>query len=129
MSQSRRVALTIALLLLFMALLVGGFVYRMGVPRTMSPLEMQVNGLYLHETPRNFGEIRLLDHHGAAFTRERFEGRWSLVFFGFTHCPDICPTTMSFLDGFGPFRSCIDNVEAVVNAGWFHWYVCARRMS
>ncbi len=100
MSQSRRVALTIALLLLFMALLVGGFVYRMGVPRTMSPLEMQVNGLYLHETPRNFGEIRLLDHHGAAFTRERFEGRWSLVFFGFTHCPDICPTTMSFLDGF-----------------------------
>ena len=35
----------------------------------------------------------------------------------------------SFLDGFGPSRSCIDNVEAVVNAGWFHWYVCARRMS
>jgi hypothetical protein len=29
----------------------------------------------------------------------------------------------AFLEGFGPFRSCIDNVDAVVGAGWFHWHL------
>lgn len=29
----------------------------------------------------------------------------------------------AFLEGFGPFRACIDNVDAVVNAGWFHWHL------
>jgi len=61
---------------------------------------MKINGLYLLDTPRNFGEIKLIDHHGQAFTRERLQGKWSLVFFGFTYCPDICPTTMSFLNEF-----------------------------
>jgi protein SCO1/2 len=59
---------------------------------------MQINGLYLMETPRDFGEVNLVDQHGEAFTKERFLGKWTLVFFGFTYCPDICPTTMSFLN-------------------------------
>ena len=29
----------------------------------------------------------------------------------------------AFLEGFGPFRSCVDNVDAVVGAGWFHWHL------
>ena len=37
------------------------------------------------------------DQHGNDFTRKSFNGKWSLVFFGFTHCPDICPTTLSTL--------------------------------
>ncbi|MBL4762685.1 MAG: SCO family protein [Gammaproteobacteria bacterium] len=36
----------------------------------------------------------LLDHHGNAFTNEQLQGKWSLVFFGYTHCPDICPSTL-----------------------------------
>ena len=43
---------------------------------------------------------RLVDHRGEPFGRARFEGSWSLVFFGFTYCPDICPTTMAQLDDF-----------------------------
>lgn len=96
--QSRGIKLTVAVILLFMLVIVGGFVYRIQQPRVMTSIEMQVNGLYLLETPRNFGELNLVDHHGEPFTRDRFVGRWSLVFFGFTYCPDICPTTMSFLD-------------------------------
>ena len=98
--QTRNIRLTVSIVLLFIAVIVGGFVYRIQQPRVMTPAEMKVNGLYLLQTPRNFGELKLIDHHGEAFGRDRLEGRWSLVFFGFTYCPDICPTTMAFLDTF-----------------------------
>jgi protein SCO1/2 len=39
----------------------------------------------------------LLDQHGAPFDRASFAGHWSLVFFGFTNCPDICPATLTQL--------------------------------
>lgn len=42
-------------------------------------------------------QFSLRDHHGAAFDNESFKGRWSLVFFGFTNCPDICPVTLQQL--------------------------------
>ena len=98
--QSRGIKLTVLVIVLFMAVVVAGFVHRIQQPRVMTSAEMKVNGLYLLDTPRNFGEIKLIDHHGQAFTRERLQGKWSLVFFGFTYCPDICPTTMSFLNEF-----------------------------
>ena len=98
MSQSRNIKLTVAALLLFITVVVAGFVHRISLPRVMTETEMKINGLYLLETPRNFGEIALIDHKGKPFTRASLEGRWSLVFFGFTYCPDICPTTMTFLN-------------------------------
>src|SRR5690606_16968628 len=39
----------------------------------------------------------LTDQHGKKVSSEDFRGRVMLVFFGFTHCPDICPTTVSNL--------------------------------
>ena len=39
----------------------------------------------------------LLDHTGSPAGRDVFEGYWDLVFFGFTHCPDICPLTLQVL--------------------------------
>jgi protein SCO1/2 len=39
----------------------------------------------------------LLDQDGNRFTQSDFAGDWSLVFFGFTHCPDICPATLQQL--------------------------------
>ena len=40
------------------------------------------------------GPFRLLDHNGGGVTEANFKGRPFLVFFGFTHCPDICPTAL-----------------------------------
>jgi len=45
------------------------------------------------------GSFELTTHKGAALTDEDLEGRPYLVFFGFTHCPDICPTTLFELTG------------------------------
>jgi protein SCO1/2 len=99
-SQSRNIKLTVVGLLIVIALFVAGFVYRISLPRVMTELEMQINGLYLLETPRDIGEFALVDQNGDPFNRARLEGHWSLLFFGFTYCPDICPTTMNFLNEF-----------------------------
>ncbi len=40
------------------------------------------------------GPFRLTDQDGRTVTEQDFRGRPLLVFFGFTHCPDVCPTTL-----------------------------------
>src|SRR6266481_3666436 len=40
------------------------------------------------------GPFRLIDQNGQAVTDRDFKGEPYLVFFGFTHCPDVCPTTL-----------------------------------
>lgn len=47
--------------------------------------------------PAPLPEFSLLDQTGATVTADTFKGQWDLVFFGFTHCPDICPATMQIL--------------------------------
>jgi protein SCO1 len=44
--------------------------------------------------PRQIAPVALTDQDGRAFTEDRFKGHWSLVFFGFTSCPDVCPNTL-----------------------------------
>lgn len=43
------------------------------------------------------GPIELLDARGATVTQADFAGEPAVVYFGFTHCPDVCPTTMYML--------------------------------
>ena len=45
------------------------------------------------------GPFSMRDAAGVAVTERDLQGRASLLFFGFTHCPDICPTTMSDIAG------------------------------
>jgi protein SCO1/2 len=40
------------------------------------------------------GPFQLVDQDGRAVTQDDLKGRPTLLFFGFTHCPDICPTTL-----------------------------------
>jgi protein SCO1/2 len=43
-------------------------------------------------------DFNLIDHNGKVFNRARFNGNWSVLFFGYTNCPDICPNTMLILN-------------------------------
>jgi protein SCO1/2 len=47
--------------------------------------------------PRELPAFELVDQAGRTFDVERLEGRWSLLFTGFTHCPDVCPTTVALM--------------------------------
>ena len=53
-------------------------------------------------------DFELLDQYSIRFTLENMKGRWSIVFFGFTYCPDICPLTMAELDRFASLWSTED---------------------
>ena len=47
--------------------------------------------------PRTLPEFQLVDQHARPFGRASLRGGWTLVFAGFTHCPDICPATLATL--------------------------------
>ena len=42
--------------------------------------------------------FELVDQEKKAFNIDRLKGAWTLMFFGYTHCPDVCPTTLTELD-------------------------------
>jgi protein SCO1/2 len=43
------------------------------------------------------GPFTLVDHTGKTVTEKDFRGRYMLVYFGFTHCPDVCPTGLQVM--------------------------------
>ncbi len=49
-------------------------------------------------TPRAIIPFKLTDNQGNTFTNKNLQGHWTFLFFGFTHCPMICPTTMALLN-------------------------------
>ena len=57
------------------------------------------------EEPAFRADFELTDHTGVVRTQEDYAGRWMLIFFGFTNCPDVCPTTLAevatVMDGLG----------------------------
>ncbi len=63
---------------------------------TSRPVAPKIDGL-LWPQSKALSELALEDHHRNAFTLERMTGRWTLLFFGYTHCPDVCPVTLSVL--------------------------------
>ncbi|HTZ35176.1 MAG TPA: SCO family protein [Stellaceae bacterium] len=57
------------------------------------------------------GKFSLVDQNGKPFTDANLKGKWQLVFFGYTHCPDVCPTALNdlslALDQLGNKRSTV----------------------
>ena len=48
-------------------------------------------------SPMPLPDLQLVDQDGRPIGRTDLDGNWHLVFFGFTHCPDICPATLQQL--------------------------------
>ena len=85
--------------------------------------------LSLHETPRGAagtllasaigGPFQLVDQNGKTVTNADLKGKWSLVYFGYTHCPDACPTALNdisiALDELGSKRDAVRPVFITVD--------------
>lgn len=92
------IRLTVIGVLLFALIGVAGFVHKVTSPRVLSDRELRNNGAMVFEKPRVFSEVALIDHNGQPFDSNRLKGKWSILFFGFASCPDICPTTLADLN-------------------------------
>ncbi len=57
---------------------------------------MPEHALY-YQQPRMLSPFTLTDHQGNSFTNQTLAGQWTWVFFGYTSCPDVCPTTLQKL--------------------------------
>jgi protein SCO1/2 len=65
------------------------------------------------------GAFTLVDDNGRQVTDQTFRGKWMMVFFGYTHCPDVCPTTLAdiaqALDQLGPLATQIQPLFVTVD--------------
>ena len=83
------------IIFVFWGLLLAAVFYWMLPDKTVPP---ELQGV-LRPEPKPLRTFELNDQYRQAFDLERLKGKWSFVFFGYTYCPDICPTTLSALTG------------------------------
>ncbi|MBF0401543.1 MAG: SCO family protein [Magnetococcales bacterium] len=81
---------------LVIAGLLGWQLYRAGSNESALPAEL--SSIVLPYT-KPLEPFSLTDQEGQPFTLAHLQGRWSFLFFGYTHCPDVCPTAMGMLGG------------------------------
>lgn len=93
----RNIRIVVVCVLAFSAITIAALVNKLSQPRILNKYELRDYGALLLDEPRSILDFALLDHRGGVFTRDDLLGKWTIFFFGFTHCGDICPTTMSLL--------------------------------
>lgn len=87
-------------LVLLVAVLSAWFIYISlfdKQPVTYIPKEVKINGVFLAES-KPIQDFQLTDHKGRQFSKDNLMGHWTMMFFGFTNCGYVCPTTMSELN-------------------------------
>ncbi|MEM7404243.1 MAG: SCO family protein [Pseudomonadota bacterium] len=90
--KSRIAVVSIAVFGLLAGLVVSAWLSNQG-PEDPNPLLKDATALFGQERP--LPAFQLEDHNGERFDGRRLQGRWTLLFFGYTFCPDVCPLTMS----------------------------------
>lgn len=102
MKKNVKITLVVCLLWVFFVMLLtySRYAGNNQSSQRVSPEELREIGALLYEQPIALQPFSLQDHHGNAFTDQALQGKWTMVFFGFTNCPDICPLTMHELTGF-----------------------------
>lgn len=95
--MKRNFTWTIASCITVMIVAVALYINKMTVQVPLSKEQLKDLGLYLMEPARSLGSFNLIDTDHNEFLVKNFEGKWNILFFGFTFCPDICPITMSML--------------------------------
>ena len=84
----------ILLIALFIFVVLTLFINKLTKPRVLSANELLINGLFLFENPKEISDFSFYSSNGKEFNKSDLSNKWTLMYFGFTRCPDECPTTM-----------------------------------
>jgi protein SCO1/2 len=75
----------------------------------LKPKVMSIASGTLLQPPRDLPAFVLTGDNGQPYTNQNWQGHWTIVFAGFTTCPDVCPTTLTLMKGvfadLGPLAS------------------------
>ncbi|WP_158972673.1 SCO family protein [Paraglaciecola sp. L3A3] len=85
-------------LVALVALVIGVFVSINIAPPTVD----ETQHIRMYPEPRALPDFQLIDQNSQAFTSSALLNHWSLLFVGYTSCPDICPTTLAELKAIYP---------------------------
>jgi protein SCO1/2 len=93
--------LKLVLLLLLFSAIVTFIVIYFGVVHPQKKAhdlsQVKIDGVVIPET-KNINDFHFTDQYGSSFTKTNLQGHWTMLFFGFTNCGYVCPTTLSALN-------------------------------
>jgi len=76
-------------------------------------IPQDIQGLFIDSPAVVLPRFTMTDMNGQPFNNSNFMGKWSLVFFGYTNCPDVCPTSMRILDQISRKENIDDDTQYV----------------
>lgn len=84
----------ILIIIVFIIIVLTLFINKLTSPRVLSNNELLINGLFLFEAPKQISDFKFVSARNNEFQKSDLMGKWTMMYFGFTKCPDECPTTM-----------------------------------
>lgn len=91
---TRKTLSTITIIIALIAFGAGIGIFSAGQQRPQLPVQIQ--GL-MWPKPKSLQTFSTIDQDGKEFGLQNLQGKWSFLFFGYTHCPDICPITLTVM--------------------------------
>lgn len=111
-----RVAVILGALVLCLTIL-GGLYFIIGPDRITSALDPSFKVPEQKTSSKGIsigGPFELIDHTGAVKTEASYAGKFTLIYFGYTYCPDVCPTSLTTMtDALNILGSRADNVVPI----------------
>jgi protein SCO1/2 len=95
LKQKQAIGLTVVILFLVVFAVIGLVIWKTLMAKPTVAAILEENNTLLFNAPRALMDVELTRHDGQPFTNEQFKGHWDIVNFGYTYCPDICPTNMA----------------------------------
>ena len=80
-------------IILILFSITGLFTYFQSLPSLLEKKPSLITGKILVR-PMEIDNFELIDQNNEAFNKKSLEGGWTVLFFGYTNCPDVCPTTI-----------------------------------